>query len=259
MTTIEEKYKQAREELQHENIEQFPSLFQQARNVLKQAWLSASDTVFNNRPFLSTPEKAKARLDICSTCEFLKENRCLKCGCFMDKKVHIESAQCPVNKWGPELQKMFDEQELIRRNRPGLPPLMPIDLSQMTPEKRQQMLEVAEPALRYDGKFMFEGKQYVARKKTPDSPITILEVTPKDQARKTFTEQLTEEERAQFNALIKQQHNINQETKTITFKEKTFNVVPYTTELGVTNFRVVEIHQENTNTTGLGTALPVQE
>jgi len=30
--TIDEKYKQAREELQRENIEQFPSLFQQARN-----------------------------------------------------------------------------------------------------------------------------------------------------------------------------------------------------------------------------------
>lgn len=256
--TIDEKYKQAREELQRENIEQFPSLFQQARNVLKQAWLSASDTVVHGRPFLSTPEKAKARLDICSTCEFLKEDRCLKCGCFMDKKVHIESAQCPVNKWGPELQKMFDEQELIRRNRPGLPPIMPIDLNKMTPEKRQQMLELAEPALQYDGKFMFEGKQYIARRKTENSPIALFEVTPKDKARKGFIEQLTEEEKVQFNQLIKQQQD-NQETKTFSFKEKTFNIVPYTTELGVTNFRVVEIHPENTNTTGLGTALPVQE
>lgn len=256
--TTEEKYQKAREELQRENIEQFPSLFQQARNVLKQAWLSASDAVLHNRPFLATAEKAKARLDICATCEFLKEDRCLKCGCYMDKKVHIDSAQCPVNKWGPELQKMLDEQEVIRRNRPGLPLVMAFDLNKMTPENRQQMLTLAEAALQYDGKFVFDGKQFLARRLTPQSPISISEVTPKDKVRQSFFSQLTPMEKEEFDALVKF-HKSEHEAKRITFKEKAFNIVPFVTETGVTSFRVAEIHPENTNTTGLGTALPVQE
>ena len=94
-----EQYQEIRTKLENENLESFPSMFQQARNLAKQAWLSGVD-VAKGKPLLSTAEKAKARLDICASCEFFSQGRCSKCGCFMDKKAHLEAAQCPINKWG---------------------------------------------------------------------------------------------------------------------------------------------------------------
>ena len=94
-----EKYQEIRTKLENENLESFPSMFQQARNLAKQAWLSGVDFA-KGKPLLSTAEKAKARLDICASCAFFSQGRCSKCGCFMDKKAHLDAAQCPINKWG---------------------------------------------------------------------------------------------------------------------------------------------------------------
>jgi predicted Zn-ribbon and HTH transcriptional regulator len=40
------------------------------------------------------------RFSICSSCEYLVEDRCRKCGCFMKKKVKLAPAKCPIDKWG---------------------------------------------------------------------------------------------------------------------------------------------------------------
>lgn len=46
------------------------------------------------------PEYAIARKEICKICEYFTEfNRCSVCGCFMDLKVLIPTADCPKNKW----------------------------------------------------------------------------------------------------------------------------------------------------------------
>lgn len=44
---------------------------------------------------------ATARLDICKECPSLSGplNRCKECGCFMNIKVRIYSASCPLGKW----------------------------------------------------------------------------------------------------------------------------------------------------------------
>jgi len=41
------------------------------------------------------------RLNICKACPHLKQplNRCEKCGCFMDVKIRISYARCPIGKW----------------------------------------------------------------------------------------------------------------------------------------------------------------
>ena len=41
----------------------------------------------------------KMRWDLCSGCEFLKDNKCEKCGCFMKVKHKLAMASCPVGKW----------------------------------------------------------------------------------------------------------------------------------------------------------------
>jgi len=42
---------------------------------------------------------ADERMAICNACEFLKGDRCDKCGCFMSIKTKMATAQCPIGKW----------------------------------------------------------------------------------------------------------------------------------------------------------------
>lgn len=50
---------------------------------------------------VSSSVVAKERMDLCKACEFFDHNsaRCRKCGCFMNAKVHMETAACPIGKW----------------------------------------------------------------------------------------------------------------------------------------------------------------
>lgn len=49
----------------------------------------------------SVNEQAKSRMEFCEVCDkFNKSQRkCLMCGCYMDLKVFIPDAQCPIKKW----------------------------------------------------------------------------------------------------------------------------------------------------------------
>ena len=41
----------------------------------------------------------KMRWDLCLECEFLNDNKCDKCGCFMKVKHKLAMAKCPIGKW----------------------------------------------------------------------------------------------------------------------------------------------------------------
>ena len=53
-------------------------------------------------------EEAKARLEICSTCEKFEASttRCQECGCFMIAKTLLPFSDCPLGKW-----KSYEEKE----------------------------------------------------------------------------------------------------------------------------------------------------
>ena len=51
------------------------------------------------RNVIHDEEVLKMRWDICSGCEFLKDDRCLSCGCFMKVKHKLAMASCPEGKW----------------------------------------------------------------------------------------------------------------------------------------------------------------
>ena len=93
-----EKVKKMEELLKEEDISKFPSTFQMARNAFKQAWDSTKG-VLSGRNFLVEANTANTRYSICEGCEFFKEKRCTQCGCFMEAKVHLELATCPLGKW----------------------------------------------------------------------------------------------------------------------------------------------------------------
>ncbi len=57
--------------------------------------------LFNPSQPRAESEKQAQRLAICQTCEFFRptSQTCKKCGCFMQLKVTLDNARCPVHKW----------------------------------------------------------------------------------------------------------------------------------------------------------------
>ena len=83
-----------------EKLSEFPSLFQQGRNLAAEMW-KVGKKAATLQPVLASADLAFERLQTCSTCpEFEAESgRCKKCGCGMRIKSHILGSECPLNKW----------------------------------------------------------------------------------------------------------------------------------------------------------------
>lgn len=202
--TNEEKIEQERKKLVEEDLTKFPSIFQQARNLAKQAWVSGTG-VLQGKAFLTTAEKAYARLEICKTCEFFKDTRCLKCGCFMEKKAHIELASCPVNKWGPELQVMLTQAQMDGYNTS----IKIVNLATFSEEDSNVMKLLAENALKNgNGVFSYKLIEYRARYKNGKSGEYFISINQR-MDRKTLTSNMTDEQKKEFYNLAKQVKDLN--------------------------------------------------
>ena len=188
-----EKYQEIKNKLENENLESFPSVFQQARNLAKQAWLSGVD-VAKGKPLLSTAEKANERIKICNGCEFFKEDRCVKCGCFMNAKIHLESSRCPINKWGPELQVMNSIEQVnsamtrveqpaknIKQNELPRKEINVTNIPEQSEEiwvastinnivaRMSKMVDSPE----FETRFQYKGNDYMIKKIAPPIPVVI--------------------------------------------------------------------------------------
>ena len=51
------------------------------------------------RNMIHDEDVLKMRWDLCLGCEFLKDDSCLECGCFMKVKHKLAQAKCPIGKW----------------------------------------------------------------------------------------------------------------------------------------------------------------
>ena len=51
------------------------------------------------RNIIHDEEVLKMRWDICTGCEFLNDDKCENCGCFMKVKHKLAMASCPEGKW----------------------------------------------------------------------------------------------------------------------------------------------------------------
>lgn len=74
--------------------------------TLKESFFSLSETLINTLrvykergAVLAEESKQESRINQCVTCSDFIEGRCNKCGCFMNVKVRLEAAKCPVGKW----------------------------------------------------------------------------------------------------------------------------------------------------------------
>jgi hypothetical protein len=221
-----EDIKKEEEKLLSENLieddKKFPSLFVQTRNLMKQAWLSGTD-LFKGKSLMSTPEKAAARWQICVTCDFLHQDRCLKCGCFMQKKIHLESSQCPLNKWG-------NLQVLIKTSQSTNAPVQsPIDMNIFPESTREKILQIATHAANNpsnNGSFYYESKRYSCNINS-DGIVEIFDFIRRadensSTGNKNIISHYSEEEKAEFNALVQQAKSA--ENKTFTYKGDDFVV-----------------------------------
>jgi len=73
-------------------------------NQIKDLSNTAKDTVDNiisGKSGLVDNDTETYRLKLCKNCEFYTEqhSRCKKCGCFMQVKIKILVAKCPIGKW----------------------------------------------------------------------------------------------------------------------------------------------------------------
>lgn len=59
---------------------------------------SIKDIAKSKTKFCSSEEHDE-RYFICTNCEFLKNGRCTRCGCFMKIKTKFAAMKCPIGKW----------------------------------------------------------------------------------------------------------------------------------------------------------------
>ena len=186
------------------NNAEFPSLFTQARNLIEQAVASGTG-MFSGNPLIASIEKAKARLDICATCEFFNQGRCTKCGCFMSKKAHLDAAQCPMNKWEDYLSA--------------------VSIDTFPSGERETVLEIATHAAEAGNTFYHNNAPYKS-KKNEDNSISIFLYKPElkraPQPQRTITSEFTPEELTQFKELI--QVSKNTEDNVFSFKGKYYKI-----------------------------------
>ncbi len=189
-----ENYQEIKTKLENENLESFPSIFQQARNLAKQAWLSGVD-VARGKPLLSTAEKANERIKICEGCEFYKQSRCIKCGCFMTAKIHVESSRCPINKWGPELQAMNSPEQVnaamtrveqpVQNVKQNELPRKEINVTNLSEQPTEEILAASRinhivaqmskmaVSTEFEMRFQYKGNDYMVKKIKPLAQVVI--------------------------------------------------------------------------------------
>lgn len=84
---------------EHIDSKKLPTTFEQLKGFVNTAKDVVNGVVLGDG--LAVDETIyKQRIDLCSLCEFLREDgRCSKCGCFMKTKTLFKKACCPLGKW----------------------------------------------------------------------------------------------------------------------------------------------------------------
>lgn len=222
-----QQIEQLRQELISEDISSYPLEFQNARIFSKKSWISGSADL-SHVPPLSPVSKSHSRLQICETCEFYRSGFCLKCGFTMKHRVNVELAQCPINKWGPNLQMLLTDKQLPNplglvtlRNDQG-PEIQYIYLSEYPQNEKDEIILLAQNSLANGGFFSYKDVKYQA--KMVDGGLEVYFVVPRD-SKINVTSHLSMEEKAELNQLAKTKLQEENSTKiTLEYKNVKYDV-----------------------------------
>jgi hypothetical protein len=80
------------------DTKQLPSVLQMAKNLMEDSTKIVTNALQGNSTLVSDDIRTQ-RWSTCQTCEFLLNDRCTKCGCFMKVKVAFQTSKCPEGKW----------------------------------------------------------------------------------------------------------------------------------------------------------------
>lgn len=75
-----------------------PGMVEMAKNLMRDGTKIVSNVVQGNKTLVDDDVR-ESRWSTCQSCEFLLNDRCTKCGCFMKVKVAFHTSVCPENKW----------------------------------------------------------------------------------------------------------------------------------------------------------------
>ena len=76
----------------------FPSLVEQVKNV-SLGLFNVMTHAYKTGEVLAKESIVRDRIKLCEGCEFLHNNRCSECGCFIALKAGLKSEKCPLNRW----------------------------------------------------------------------------------------------------------------------------------------------------------------
>jgi hypothetical protein len=77
---------------------EMPPKGQMAKNVAG-AFTRNLKSVMGGNSINADPDEIKRRKAICKECEYMHDNRCSKCGCWLQYKAILRAESCPINKW----------------------------------------------------------------------------------------------------------------------------------------------------------------
>ena len=75
-----------------------PSKGQMAKNVAG-SFTRNLKSVMGGNSINADPDVIKERQSVCGECEHMTNNRCSKCGCWVNYKTILRAEKCPINKW----------------------------------------------------------------------------------------------------------------------------------------------------------------
>ena len=56
-------------------------------------------SVMSGNSLNADPDVIEARKALCKACEFMTNDRCAKCGCWLQYKTRLRAEKCPAGKW----------------------------------------------------------------------------------------------------------------------------------------------------------------
>ncbi len=77
---------------------EFPPVTTQIKNA-SSALIRATGALLSGERVKAPESVIEARKAICGACEFLRDNRCVKCGCQYRAKIALNTERCPLGKW----------------------------------------------------------------------------------------------------------------------------------------------------------------
>lgn len=80
---------------------QYPDFWEQMKGFSEFTGKQVKQVSNNSGSLFVDKETQEKRMNICKDCVFFdsKQNRCRKCGCYMNMKVKFKSVRCPLKFW----------------------------------------------------------------------------------------------------------------------------------------------------------------